>query len=980
MNRFLFAQSTGRRLGLSCRSFLAWSLAATHVAAAAVGNLSPSAALAAFATEPGFSVELVAAEPLTIDPVAVAFDEAGRLFVAEDRDYPLGSPDGRALGIIALLEDTDGDGRMDKRTDFATGLKFPNGVMPWRGGVIVTASPEVFWLADTNGDGRADVKEILLTGFATDSTSQLRANDPTLGPDGWVYLAGGLRGGKVYSPKRPAVIFDTSKGDLRFKPDTGEMELFEGKSQFGLAFDDAGNRFACMNRIQSQHAPLPAHYLARNPRVASPGALQNCPDFADNNFMTRYTAGASRYYPISENITTADSHYGTYSAACAVHIYRGTFLPREYLGAAFSCDPTGNLVRGDRLEKAGGTFAARRIHEGTEALRSRDNWFRPVFLADGPDGALYIADMYRKVIEHPEYLPGDVRKHMDFEAGKDQGRIWRLRGSGAGDKSSGSQSRATLARAKSAELVSALNSSIPWRRDTAFRLLVERHETNMVPTLKRGFARARETGPAVAELQLIQLFDALDDAILERALRHPLPGVRQNALRLAEPRLAADGSLRERALALASDADPHVRFQAALSLGGLSATNIVPALARIAAVQANDRWTRAAILSSLRGRDTTLSLLAELAKQGSSSNSGIPALATDLGRLLAAEDAAALLPQILSATANPGGDFQLAAVLGFAEGSAGPFRELARSETATLQPLLAGARRLAADNHAETVRRVMAARMLAHDDSAEAEAALFPLLTATEAMDLQVAAARALLQPERAAAASRLLAVEAWNRHPPALRTVLLNLMSGRAEFAPVLLDALESGSVPIGALTPAQRDQLRKSKQPPVRTRAEKLFAAPAGSREAAFAAAKAALALPPNPANGRAVFGKNCASCHRLNREGVAVGPDLFDIRNQTKEAILFHIIVPEAEIAPNFVNYECETKDGRVLAGLLAVESAGGITLRMAQGLEEVIPRGQISRLSASRLSLMPQEFEKLMPLQELADLLAYLRGEE
>ncbi len=189
-----------------------------------------------------------------------------------------------------------------------------------------------------------------------------------------------------------------------------------------------------------------------------------------------------------------------------------------------------------------------------------------------------------------------------------------------------------------------------------------------------------------------------------------------------------------------------------------------------------------------------------------------------------------------------------------------------------------------------------------------------------------------------------------------------------------------EDRDYPVGALNPSQREQLPKAKDSELRTRAEKLLSAPGGNREEAFAESKAALSLKPVPSNGHTLFQKNCAVCHRLNQEGVAVGPDLFGIRNQPKESILYHVIVPEAEIAPNFVNYECETRDGRVLSGLLAAESFGDITLRMAQGVEEIIPRVQIARLAASRLSLMPQEFEKIMPPQELADLLANLRGEE
>jgi len=967
-----------RHLFCSILAGLATGCTTVLGAAATLGNLSPADALKAFETEPGFTVELVAAEPLTIDPVALAFDERGRLFVAEDRDYPTGSPDGRTLGVIAMLEDTDGDGRMDQRTEFATGIKFPNGVMCWRGGVIVTASPDVFWLRDITGDGRADVKETLLTGFDTNSTSQLRANDPTLGPDGWVYLAGGLRGGKVFSPKRPGVIVDTEKGDVRFRPDTGELELVAGKSQFGLAFDDAGNRFACMNRIQSQHAPLPLRYLSRNPLLVSPGALQNCPEISENNLMTRYTAGAARYYPISENLTTADSHFGTYSAACAVHIYRGDNLPTDYRGAAFSCDPTGNLVRGDRLEKVGGTFAARRIHEGTEALRSRDNWFRPVFLADGPDGALYVADMYRKTIEHPEYLPGDVHKHTDFEGGKDKGRIWRLRG--AFDVQ-----RAALPpiNTNDTRLIAELASAIPWRRDTAFRLLVERHDASVAGELKKSFRKTIATGPAVLQLWSLEILSGLDDETLVRALKHSQPAVRQNAVLLSESKLGGNLKLRGQVLALAGDPDPHVRFQTALSLGEVRDARVVPALARIVSQQPSDRWTRAAILSSLPDHTNALAMLAEIARRPSPDD-GLAAFARDLGRQLgsglAENQQATAFNELWSAMPSANLTLQIAATLGFASADSIAFQRRVSSDTARLVPLFTHARTLAVADDTSVESRTHAVELLAFDASPEAGALLVGLLNAAHRKEEQGAAARALVQPSRVALLAPLLTADRWNAYTPVVRQMLLERLVARPEFAGLLLDAVESDAIPVNALTSSQRDQLRKAKNPEVQARARKLLAAPGGNREAAFTQTKTALQLTPAPANGRGVFEKSCAACHRLNQQGIAVGPDLFDIRNQPKESILYHIIIPEAEIAPNFVSYECELKNGRTLSGLLASESSGNITLRMAQGVEEVVSRGQISRLTASRLSLMPQEMEKAMTLQELADLLAYLKGEQ
>jgi putative heme-binding domain-containing protein len=201
-----------------------------------------------------------------------------------------------------------------------------------------------------------------------------------------------------------------------------------------------------------------------------------------------------------------------------------------------------------------------------------------------------------------------------------------------------------------------------------------------------------------------------------------------------------------------------------------------------------------------------------------------------------------------------------------------------------------------------------------------------------------------------------------------------------RPRLYSALLDALESGAIPPNALDSGRREQLKKSRDAAIRERAGRLLAGvTSGDRMKAFEQSRAALNLKPAPANGRGVFKRACANCHRLEGEGFAVGPDLFDIRNQPKESILLHLIVPEHEIAPNFANYLCQKKDGSMVSGILVAETPSGLTLRQALGVEERVARADVASLTASALSLMPQELEKGLTLQEIADLLAFLRGE-
>jgi putative membrane-bound dehydrogenase-like protein len=887
---------------------------------AADAPLTPEEALRSFEVDPGLVVEVVAAEPIVGDPVALAFDERGRMFVAENRGYPTGPEP----GLIVMLEDRNGDGRFEKRTVFADGLTFPNGVLPWNGGVIVTCAPDILFLKDSDGDGEADVKRVLLTGFVTNNTTQLRVSHPTFGIDNWVYVTSGLTGGKITCPDRPRKAPLDLRTDLRFQPDTLEFEAVDGKGQFGMTFDDFGHRFICMNRVHIQHVVLSSKQLARNPHLAFAETVHNVPESMVPEPLKGHGA-AARIYPISLNITTADSHAGTFTAACGVLIYRGNALRQEYYGNAFACDPAGNLVHRDILTPSGATFSARPATPGREFLASRDDWFRPVFLANGPDGALYICDMYRKTIEHPQYLPEEIRKRTDFDSGRGMGRIYRVR---KADPRPGQERFETSTKA----LCGYLDHPNAWWRETAQRLLITRKDKAAVPLLRK----ASSAVATVHALRTLKGLGALDEPTTQKALCHKDPFVREHALPLApDP-------------ALANDPDPHVRFQCALSLGDIQHPDKVRALAAIASHKGADRWTRAAVLSS--AKDCERELFAELIKKPAGE---LGEFLFDLGKILGKTLDKNALKELRVTN--------ISAAAGIAEGHGKDVystEEMLRQAEACLEG-------------APLAQKMHAATLLGRANITNAAQALLKLLAPGTPTLLQNAAVRSLCQMPSVTP----MLFSRWTTLTPAVKEATLSALP-----APVLLTGLESGEIPVSAIDSVRRRQLNEHREPAIRERAGKIFqSVKSGDRMKVFEDYKSVLKLKPVPQNGKASFAQHCAPCHRLDREGVPVGPDLFGMRNQPKEAMLLHIIVPEYEILPSFAGYEVETKDGRVLSGLIAAETASTITLRMAQGQEETLERQAITSISATGLSLMPQEMEKNMSRQELADLLAYLKGE-
>jgi putative membrane-bound dehydrogenase-like protein len=826
------------------------------VAAPLPSPLSPEDAQKAFETVPGLRVELVAAEPLVASPCAIAFDSQGRLFVAENRGYPIGPKEGeQPAGVIAMLEDTDGDGRMDKRTVFADGLTFPNGVLPWGGGLIVTCAPDVLFLKDNDGDGVAEERKVLLTGFATTGSTQLRVNAPTVGPwDGKIYLAAGLSGGTVTCPSHPERPPLKMTSDIRFDPETLEVELVDGKSQYGMSFDVFGNRFICMNRVPVQHVVFESKWLKRNPRLAFSETVQDCNERNAFNGMNGGHDGV-RLFPISSNITTADGHAGSFSAACGVKVWQGkSMLTPECAGAVFSCDPTGNLVHADRLIAKGATFAASPLYPGREFLASRDDWFRPVFLARGPEGAMYVADMYRKVIEHPDYLPEEVRKHTDFVTGKNLGRIWRIRAEHRADD------------------VSTALAVLPTTPDSGLRRIVKYGD------------------------------DPSEAATL--------------------------------------------------------------ALARHAWEFSEDKWLRNGILSGIGGREPAF-LRELLAVRPAEARIG-----TGMAEIFGYLGSSLTKPAELELASAAPEAIRLALLSGYLTTRKPAGLPLA------FQTLLDASPEVATDKSKTIEARSVAVKLMARLPWERSGQALLTLALDDAQPDLAAAALKAVVAYPQDKVSVTLIA--GWSRYTPARRDGVLGALLGVPFHVKGVLAAVEDKRLPASAFTGVRRRQVLAAKDPAVKALAERLLTVSA--RPEALAEASQALALKPMPSEGRTVFNAVCASCHRLDREGHAVGPDLLDIRRQTKENILFHIVNPDAEIAPAFTAYLAEAKDGRVLSGILVGDTPTSITLRGPLGVEASLLRADLAKLEALPGSLMPTGLEAGLSKQQLADLLAYLKGEK
>jgi putative membrane-bound dehydrogenase-like protein len=968
----------------------------------------------------GFSVELVAAEPLVGDPVDACFDEFGRMYVAEMHGYPFSheptklNPKGggkKDAGIIRLLEDTNGDGRLDKSVIFADQISWPTSICCYNGGVFVIAPQYLYYFKDTDGDDQADVRDVVLSGFGRGNVQAL-TNGLKWDLDNRIAFAAGRNPKNILHRGKP--LFSAG-GDLRFNPKTEEFEPITGGLQFGHSMDDWGTRFVCSNSNHIQQVIYPQGYLARNPyfvasspirSVASDGASSRVfrvspPEpwriirqkwrAADKGYKLVINAdGGWEFIPLDgskkKGVVPTEYPVGYFTSASGITIYRGNAYPPEFRGNAFVGDVGGNLVHRKVVNTDRVVYRAARADRGEELLASSDNWFRPVNFINAPDGTLYILDMYRETIEHPYSIPAEIKKFLDLSSGSDRGRVYRLVSPNM------TRIRPTkLGDLTNAELVQQLASGNAWNRDTAQRLLWERQDKTVVPLIEDLLISTKSPLGRLHALCSLHGLGSLRAVHVRRGLKDEHPRVRAQAIRLSESLIRTmpqpQSSLLPDLVALCDDESEHVRFQLAFTLGESTDARAMAGIGRLARDARNSREVQAALLTSVGQSADRLaaSLLADgdfvLLKQA---DSVITQLALIVGanpkpgpalRLLTAATASELpLPmrQVVLTGLGQGLARRGASIPG-----------LLADPTASNQlrdqvaELFSNATKLAGDNAQSIGDRELALRLLAFADLETATEHLPAFLAPQVPQSLQRVAVAALAQQDSDEVAATLLA--GWRAYSPQVRRDVVDAVMSKPARIQLLLAAVESNSLKRSDLERDKKQILMNHSNAQVRARSRRLFGREVNSDRAKVVAAyQDILERDAEIARGRSVFAKKCAVCHQVGDVGHQVAPNLTSVQNKSPADLLIAILDPNREAQPNFNVYNVITLQGRTFNGIIASESANSITLRRAEAKQDVILRSNIDELTSTGVSLMPEGLEKDLTRQDLADVITFIKS--
>src|SRR5438094_8178241 len=646
--------------------------------------MPPDQSAAAFKLPDGFRMEIVASEPLIASPSAVCWDERGRMFVGELHGYNLaGQLDIEELnqtgkldtqvrrvqadekfkraakvgtfGVVKLLRDTNGDGRMDAADVWATNLPPIYGLVPARGGIIVACAPDIVFLADRDGDGKAETRDVLFTGFPTGELER-GINAPQWGADGWIYFGRGWGGGKITgSHVREPVQLPGS--DFRIRADGRAIEPVTGATHtFGFAMTESGDRFTVTTTIPGIYiAPLPWRYRTRNPDAATPVLEMATSDRRAYSISKPHPWRQKRaddpayfkYYNSRYGAAESEAD-GWFTAACGPMVYQDRVLPGLH-GQYFVCEPAGNLIHRALIETDGSALSIRRAlgEEKSEFAASTDAWSHPMNLTHGPDGCIWVTDYYREIIEDYSAIPRHLQQQYGVYAGHDRGRIYRLT-----HRDAPRPPAADMSTLDAKALARECASPLFWRRQTAQRLLVERGEKNAAPTLRELLAdKSADPSGIITALRTLDQLGALTPSDVQPFINHADAAVRIHTLQLADHWFAeAEGrALLDATLtAAAAEPNPRVQIQFALSLGEARDPRAFAMLARFARERLAVQWMNAALLSSLHGRG--VEMLGELVREPGGSAPFLGPLAQSIAARRNEAELARALREVADAT------------------------------------------------------------------------------------------------------------------------------------------------------------------------------------------------------------------------------------------------------------------------------------------------------------------------------------------
>jgi putative membrane-bound dehydrogenase-like protein len=929
---------------------------------------APENAAATCVLRPGFRLELMAAEPLVVDPVAMAFDEDGRLYVVEMRDYS--ERRAEKLGRVKLLEDTDGDGRYDKASIFAENLPWPTSVTCWDGGVFVAASPEIIYFKDTDGDRVADVHAMIFTGFGNLSEKlnvQALLNSLQWGPDQRIHGALGGNAGRVRNFARyNDPLLELRGRDFSFDPRQLDLRPEIGGGQWGITFDNLGRKFFTSNSrhlvqlmygVNARAGAIPLPPPAVDIPVDGPQAevFRQSPVEPWRVIRTQWRVAGAVTGPIEGGGRAS----GYFSGAAGGTIYRGDAFPPEFQGDAFIADCGSNLIHRKKLSGEIQLSAARAPgEEKSEFLASRDNWFRPVAFANAPDGTLWFCDMYRETIEHPWSLPEPLKSNLDLNAGNDRGRLWRIVPDGYN-----SPALPKLSTLSSIELVPLLEHPNGWYRDTAARLLHERQAVAAIPTLEKFAEESPSPLGRSTALRVLTGCGKLTEETVAAAVADRDPAVRVQAVRSAAIAFAAKplaGVAAPALLKLADDPSALVRYEFAWTLNLLDDAARNDVLKRLATHAGDDPWMRAAILASAGNAAAEL-FSATIVRN--------PSLARELAVVIGARNQEPELEAVLALALVANSPAEWLAPLSEGLSRAGSsLSSGARAER--LRPIIAAAAdRVRTATGDRTADFALLGIARTDDATAQIASALSKGLDPRNAI-AAIAALRTSSPPNLAA-----ILTEAWPKIPAEARPAALQLWRSQSKQIGTLLDAIASGVVAKTDLSAEDIAALRGLKDAALKARAIELLGE-AASREQVLATFRPSLEMEGDAKKGKLTFTARCAVCHRFRGEGVAVGPELDASASAGREKLLGNIVEPSREITAGFQMATVETKAGVTISGILVAETDGAIALKMAGGEMRNVAMVDVAKVDRSARSLMPDGIEAGMTPQDMADLLAFL----